>query len=406
MDEPKDFNHPKLRNLDARPVYKDGRGFILLRDPMRITDTNLLLPQELAPLLGLCDGTRDASGIRAALTIRYGLTFSGSEIERILQTLDRVFLLENEHFYVAMKEALERYRGASQRIAQLAGETYPKDPVELRALLDSYLDAIVYAPQVEGGRGLISPHIDYERGGVVYAHVWHSAREMVREADLAIVLGTDHFGDDVYTLTRQSYATPYGVLSTATSIVESIASAIGQPAAFAGELRHQGEHSIELASIWLHHMRDGEPIEMVPILCGTYLPFVREDDPGPTNQTLVPFVRALRTWMGTRQAVLVVAGDLAHVGPAFGGSPVDLAGRAHLKATDDALIDQICEGDADGFIGSIHAVEDKNNVCGAAPIYLAMRVLEPVSGLRLAYDRCPADGAGTSLVSICGIVLH
>jgi AmmeMemoRadiSam system protein B len=406
VSESEEIALPKLRNLDARPVYKDGRGYILIRDPMQISGSNLLIPQELGPLLGLCDGTRDASGIRAALTVRYGLTFTVSEIERILKTLDQAFLLENERFHEAMNHALERYRRESHRSPHLAGETYPTDPVELRAQLDSYLDAIVYAPKVESGRGLLSPHIDFERGGVVYAHVWHSARQFVREADLAIILGTDHYGEDVYTLTQQSYATPYGVLPTATSIVDDLAKAIGVQAAFAGELRHQGEHSIELASVWLHHMRDGESIEMAPLLCGTYHPFVQEDRIEPTNPTLAPVLRALRSIMETRNVVMILAGDLAHVGPAFGGSAVDVAGKAEMKTSDDELIDRICAGDAEGFLRSIHEVGDRNNVCGAAPIYLGMRAMEPVSGIRLAYDRCPADGAGTSLVSIAGVVLQ
>jgi hypothetical protein len=43
-------------------------------------------------------------------------------------------------------------------------------------------------------------------------------------------------------------------------------------------------------------------------------------------------------------------------------------------------------------------------VCGAIPIYLTMRLLSPVQGERVAYDLCPADEQGTSLVSICGVV--
>jgi hypothetical protein len=43
-----------------------------LRDPLRLTDNTILIPQSLAPILALCDGTRDAGGIRASLAVRYG----------------------------------------------------------------------------------------------------------------------------------------------------------------------------------------------------------------------------------------------------------------------------------------------------------------------------------------------
>ena len=73
-------------------------------------------------------------------------------------------------------------------------------------------------------------------------------------ADLAIIFGTDHSGGlGKVTPTRQSYATPYGVLPTANGIVDRLADALGEEEAFAEELHHRKEHSIELASVWLHH---------------------------------------------------------------------------------------------------------------------------------------------------------
>ena len=64
----------------------------------------------------------------------------------------------------------------------------------------------------------------------------------------------------------------------------------------------------------------------------------------------------------------------------------------------------MCAGDVEGFFGAIRRDGDRRNVCGLAPIYLTLRVLSPVEGERVAYDRCPADQNGTSLVSICGVV--
>jgi len=79
--------------------------------------------------------------------------------------------------------------------------------------------------------------------------------------------------------------------------------------------------------------------------------------------------------------------------------------RAHLKAADDALLAHICTGDADGFFDAIRRVGDRNNVCGLPPIYLMLRLLPGTQGEVVAYDRCPADANGTSLVSICGVTI-
>ncbi|MFN3928099.1 MAG: AmmeMemoRadiSam system protein B, partial [Thermoflexus sp.] len=246
---------------------------------------------------------------------------------------------------------------------------------------------------------------DYARGGRIYARVWRRAAPFVREADLVILLGTDHYGEErSITLTRQHYATPLGVLPTALPLVDALAQVLGEDAAFAGELRHRGEHSIELAAVWLHAIREGKPVEMVPILCGPFVSFIGEDRDPMSDPMIARFVETLRALIAGRRAVVVAAGDLAHVGPAFGGRPLDLQGRARLKADDEALIDRMAAGDAAGFFAEIRRTKDRNNVCGVSPIYLALRTLEPTAGEPVGYELCPADEQGTSVVSICGLV--
>jgi len=104
--------------------------------------------------------------------------------------------------------------------------------------------------------------------------------------------------------------------------------------------------------------------------------------------------------------LVVAAGDLSHVGPAFGGAPLDLASSAQLQADDDALLAHVIQGDAKGFMDAIRQVHDRNNVCGVSPIYLLLRVLGASRGELVAYDRCPADERGASAVSICGMLLQ
>jgi AmmeMemoRadiSam system protein B len=405
--------YPKLRAIDTRPMVKNGQPCLLLRDPLQLNDKTLVIPQQFAPVLVLCDGTREnASALSASLAVRYGLRLSPGAIEQLLSALDEAYLLDNVHFLEARDRALAEYRQASFRTPGLGGQSYPVNADELHSLLQGYLGAVDDAngsttlepPRVSG---LVSPHIDFARGGPVYARVWKRAAGMVQAAELAVVLGTDHYGEDKQlTLTHQHYATPYGVLPTARDVVDALAEAMGAEAAFAGELDHRSEHSIELAAVWLHHIRQGQPCELVPILCGSFGPFIRGEAEVERDPVIGALLGAFQQATAGRRVVVVAAGDLSHVGPAFGGRPLDWVGRARLQVADDELIEQMCHGDANGFLAAIQRTSDRNNVCGVPPIYLALRMLGATRGERVAYDRCPADENGTSVVSICGIVFR
>jgi AmmeMemoRadiSam system protein B len=232
------------------------------------------------------------------------------------------------------------------------------------------------------------------------------AAQVVRAADLVVIFGTDHYSEpgQLLTLTRQNYATPFGVLPTSREVVDAIAQVSGLETAFDGELRHRSEHSVELAAVWLHYIRNGEPCELVPVLCGSlYSP--NRDHEEPANDTrIIGVLDAITNTTVGRRVVVVAAGDLAHVGPAFEGQPLDFAHRVRLKADDEALIERMCSGDEEGVFQLIRQVENKNNVCGLAPIYWTMRALGETRGENVAYDLCPADENGTSVVSVCGVV--
>jgi AmmeMemoRadiSam system protein B len=397
---------PKLRAVDARPITHNGQPSILLRDPLRLSEATIVVPQALSPALALFDGTRDAGAVSAALAVRLGLRVPPGTVDRLLIALDDALLLENDRFEQAHQEALSSYRQAPHRPMASAGESYPADADQLRRELQGYLDAV---PDVGPGdaraRGLVSPHIDYARGATVYARVWAHAAQAVRDADLVLLLGTDHYSEgNLFTLTRQHYATPLGLLPTTQDIVDQLAEAIDPRVAFAGELHQRGEHSIELAAVWLHHMRQGQPVEIVPVLCGSFQGFVQGEGAPEEDPTLTALCAVLREVMAGRRTLVVAAADLSHVGPAFGGPPLGLVERARLQTADEELMAAMCEGDAGGLFGAIQRDGDRRNVCGLPPIYLALRLLEPARGEQVAYERCPADERGTSWVSVCGVV--
>jgi len=357
-------------------------------------------------LLELMDGTRDAGTLRTGFELRTGIPLNHSTVEQFLYQLDDALFLDNERFSEAHGSALEDYRAAPSRPPTLAGGCYPADVVELSAFLQRYLDEV----EDEGTnipndvKGLICPHIDYERGGPIYAKVWAKARAAVSKVELVVILGTDHSeGEGTITLTRQNYATPWGAIPTAHDVVDELADRIGE-AAFEHELNHRREHSIETALVWLHYLLEDRPCHLVPILCGSFDSFLGRG----VNPLEVPHiastVEALRSACGRQRSIIVAAGDLAHVGPAFGDpQPLDIAGRARLRSEDQRLIEIISSGLAEDLFTEIEGERNRRHVCGFTPIYLALSILG-IRGTPLGYEQCPASADGGSLVSICGVL--
>lgn len=402
---------PILRDIAAHPIEHQGQPMILLRDPLGLSETTFAIPRPLGPLLGLMDGTRDLQALEAALSVRAGIRLAPGLLDKLVEDLDDAFMLDNERSATARSVATAAYREAPFRPMTLADSSFPEHPEQATAALKRYLEALSPAlpsPGSPAARGLICPHIDYQRGGPVYAQVWQLAAQAAQKAELVILFGTDHQGSaGSLTLTHQSYATPWGVLPTATDCVEMLADALGQDRVFAEELHHRSEHSIELASVWLHSAREGLPVQLVPVLCGSFAEFVAgRADPGAYEpfQTLV---QRLREVVETRRTLVVAAADLAHVGPAFGDAHgLDFVARAQLRRADERMLSTVYAGDAQGFFETIAGEGDRRNVCGLPPIYLALRLLEGATGEAAGYDLCPADPQGTSVVSIAGVILR
>lgn len=404
--------HPKLRPLDIRAHSQNGIDYYLLRDPLQLAEGSLLVPQVLGALLSFCDGTRSARGMADAFHAHYGFQIGHEPVEQMLTMLDQMYLLDNENYHTALEAARAEYRAAPCRPPALAGGSYPADPEELHQTLEEYRRRArngsgPFAPVTPTPTfGLLSPHIDYPRGGVVYAQVWERAAAAAAAADLAILIGTDHSGGEPFTLTRQHYATPYGVLPTAQDVVDELAAALGEEAAFAGELRHRGEHSLELVAVWLHHMRGRKPIEVVPILVGGFHRFYHNGGSPGQDPQVVTLLDTLRKLTKDRRVIVVASGDLAHVGPAFGQEPLTAAQRRVVHQADQSLIGHMAAGDAEGFYRAIHTIQDAHNVCGVAPIYLTLRLLGEVEGTPAGYLSCPADAANESAVTVGGMIFQ
>jgi len=398
---------PKIRYLDFQPVIYEGQHMWLARDPLGLSAEQLLLSPALAQMLVYCDGRHTPAEIKALFERQVGLEIDLATIKDTLARLDEALLLDNGRSQAALRQRLEDYRRQPYRPPSLAGLGYPDDPAELKAKFREYGQGdVLNGWPAWHGRGIISPHIDYFRGGPVYARVWRRAEAAVREAELVLIFGTDHNGSPgSITLTRLPYATPFGVLPNDPSLIDALAEAYGDEI-FAQELHHQNEHSVELSAVWLHHIRGQNPPPVIPILCGSFHNFVTNGHHPADDARLNAFIERLRRETAGKRVLVVASVDLAHVGPNFGDDfPIDERRRSDLAQSDQLLMKSMAAGDDAGFYAQVAAVEDRNRICGFSSIYTMLRYLGPTTGVEIAYDQCPADMEDISYVSICGMLL-
>ena len=382
-----------------------------LRDPLHLTDLQLIFPAPMMQLLAFLNGKHTQQEIHIAFCRQIGVEIDYKIVDEALSRLDEACLLDNERSKEAKDKILAEYRAQPHRIPAVANQGYPAEPDKLAAYLDGFGDgSSLDAERTWHGKGIVSPHIDYERGGNVYAAVWNQAATAVSEADLVLIFGTDHNGGlGTITLTRQAYATPNGVIATDLDLIDKLAEAIGPDAAYAEELHHRQEHSIELSAVWMDHVarrRGGTPPPMVPILVGSFQHFVMNGGHPQEDERLIAFLQTLQAETTGRRVLAVASIDLAHVGPNFGdGFNMNAQRRIDLKVQDEALMATAIAGDAAGWYELIADVQDRNRICGFAPTYLLLRYLGATSGQKIAYEQCTADPQDNSLVSICGLLL-
>ncbi len=415
-------DRPQLRPVDVSRVTHEGNDFFLIKDPRNLSEQSLLVPAPLAAYLQNIDGTNTVEEIIKVALKSGAPQVPAGIIDDLLTRLDDMLLLSNGAYAADRERQLAEYRSAPVRKSALADKAYPGNADDLRGYLDGfafpYMNAEreALAPSPGELRAVISPHIDFERGGDSYGMIWEHVRDQLHDVELFVVFGTDHNGDGPrLTLTNQSYQSPLGLLETDTELVDDIARILSTDDTvddhpYADELNHAREHSIELASLWLHRTLGRSNARMLPILCGSMGRAMAEDAPSIDSHTQISnTIGLLREVATQRRTVFIAAADLAHVGPAFGDSdpiPTESDHRKRVRKDDEQLLEAIVRCDRHRFFDLIKSSVDRNRICGLAPIYMTLWASNATNGIWNGYQQCQADEAETSFVSIAGAALY
>jgi AmmeMemoRadiSam system protein B len=399
---------PQVRMLEPTWIDQNGERLLVLRDREGLLPAPAAVPAIVGLIISLCDGSRDEAEIRRLLEREVGQPFESDDLASLLEQLEAAMILDGPTAQAARRAAIETFRGGP-RPAALAGSVYPADPLALRQTIADFGRDSREPPSARDDRlrAIVSPPIDYRRRGRIYQQVLERAAPSQRAADTLVVFGTDHAGGPGrVTLTRQDFETPFGRLETDRAVVDALANALGEDAAFAEELHHRGEHSIELALVWAASRLGDRRPTIVPVLCGSFHEFTSGRAEPSAFAPFAATVETLAAATAGRRVVVIAAADLAHVGPAFGDrAPIDQPGRARLRDADERLLHAAAWGRPEEFFGLLRAEKDARRICGLPPIYLTLALLGGgARGEVVGYDQCPADDENGSLVSIAGMV--
>ncbi|MGH7399149.1 MAG: AmmeMemoRadiSam system protein B [Candidatus Rokuibacteriota bacterium] len=408
---------PRLRALEAFPVEHEGQRCVALRDPAAFTDQIAVLPPPLLDLVSLFDGDHSVEEIREILGRRHGEAPTAEQIAEVIERFDTAGFLDSDRFRERRQALEDAFRRSPVRAAAHAGGAYAGEAAALQAQIDGFFaDADGPRPRgsADGGSAgaisgpahtreplvaLLSPHIDFHRGGSTYAWAYQAVLER-SDADLYVVLGTCHASmADPFAVTLKPYDTPLGPVPVDRDFYDALSRRAGQDL-LASEPAHRAEHSIEFQAVMLQHIVGRRrPFAILPVLA-SYLHEALAAGGDPEADPRVPrFLDALRETMAAspRRVCLVAGVDLAHVGPRFGDpEPNTIASLAQVEQADRAMLDSVVVGDARGFYAGVAADHDARRICGLSPIYTLLRLMPEARGRLLRYTQWPdPDGAVT-----------
>jgi AmmeMemoRadiSam system protein B len=404
------MSNPKLRYVEAFPVEVQGQKLVCLRDPQNLSGKMLFVSPHTLFILSLFDGKHSILDIQENFMRRFGSLIFRDEIQGLIKQLDEALMLDSENYRNFKKRLEEEFKNSRVRESSHAGLSYPYEASELKDWISGFFEKAEqsHPPKSDLGeiRGLISPHIDFRRGGRSYAVAYRELMNMY-DAEIFIIFGTSHYADveNPFILTQKNFKTPFGEAETDTEVVERLASRCDWDL-FDGEIAHRTEHSIEFQVVFLQYLfKDRKKFKIVPILCNSFFRMIQDGNSPRENEKVATFLDAIRETVSTlnNRAFIIAGADLAHVGLKFGDpQPVTQSTLRWIKERDLFSLSFTENLDAEGFYKSVEEEKDRRKICGLSPIYALISTINAEKGELLDYDQAlePDTGSVVSFASV------
>ena len=402
--------NPRLRRLQiSRTDSADGE-ILVFHDPAAYAP-DLALDAGLAPILALMDGSHSVEQI-AQIVRADDPEMSDEWLASFLTELDENLLLDSPHF-AAQRDARENsWHDSRVRPAAFAGRSYPREIAELNPFLaDKLAQGAARLParayDAADVRGIVTPHIDFHRGGHVetasYAPLIENVRATQKPFDTLVVFGIAHAGVRFpYCALDKDFATPLGNMKCDQRFVSDLARRVG-PQLLAENFAHKDEHSIEFAAVTCQYFSELKSSQIVPILCGGFWESLRTGRaPEEADGGVAAFVEALRAVtreheLAGRKIGFIASVDGAHVGTQFGDDTKLTPEKLRKIAREDRKWCAAIEaGDRAALHQHFAQNENRFNVDAHPALYTLMAAFPDLRGQLLDYDQ--AFHAGPNIV--------
>lgn len=385
------MEYPKIRPVEAIPAVIEGKKVIMLRDISSISEKVLFVSPEVFFLISQMNGKNRIIDIQVAFTRNFGTIITSEKIKEILAQLDEALFLESENYNRYLENLKENFRKSRLREAHLAGKSYPQEKETLEKYLGNFLNSQeIEKRKNENLAGIISPHIDYERGGKCYAYSY-SALKDIESPDIFIILGTSHFfyGEDVVIFTKKDFQTPFGILENDREFITRIEKKMKKNLC-KEEFAHKNEHSIELQTVFLKYVLQDKEFKIVPILCSSFQKFIEKGISPKEDPEVALFIETFKETLketSLKNIYFIAGADLAHIGLNFGDAqPVNFTVVEETKKKDLQMLKFVEKLDAEGFYRYVLQEKDRRRICGLSPIYFLLNLIEAEEGELLNYN--------------------
>ncbi len=260
----------------------------------------------------------------------------------------------------------------------VAGQFYPEEPDQLRAMIGEIVDP---STDKEDVIGLVSPHAGYIYSGPVAG----AAISRIKFKDTFIIIGPNHTGagQPFSIMTEGAWKTPLGEVEIDHELAKKILAA--SKYLKEDSLAHQYEHSIEVQIPFLQYFKPD--VKIVPIIFGhaggdIYKEIGREIA-GAINES-------------GRGVVIIASSDMNHY-----------ESQETTQRKDTQAIEAILDLDEDELFKRVHELDI--SMCGYAPAISLISAAKElgVKGAELVRHQTSGDTSGdySSVVGYAGILI-
>ena len=406
------LERPCLIGAEILPFEYQGNDYFRIASRESLSENCLMVPRDLAVVLRRLDGVHSLDEIALKIADDHEMTIPSATLRDLVGQLDGICVLDTPTYHARREEMLRAFRASTVREASHAGGAYESDPGKLRAQIRGFFESPAGPglPQADATprgdlRGLLSPHIDFGRGGQTFAWGFKELAER-SNATTFVVIGTSHYSTERFVLTRKDFRTPLGVARNDREFVDRIAECCGR-GVFEDELAHRPEHSIEFQVLFLQFLFEGKrDFTIVPLLAGSFHDAIETRTEPARIAEVARMIDALRgaEEASDQEVCYIASGDLAHLGMKFGDTwEVDEQRSRWCRSADEALLRRIESASASQWFNAIAEEEDRRRICGLPPTYAMLEAARPARGKVLKYDQF-VDPRGFEIVSFASVV--